>query len=250
MKFSALIGFAVSVGVAFAAPQSIVETAQANPDLRMFVRDLVATDLVGALSGDGPFTVFAPTNQAFQAIMYITCCCSNEQLKKVLEYHVVSGVAAKSTDLTDLEVLLPLFSGKSLHVSLEYPGRFNYITEKHLWIVGDTNFVRVTTADVVCSNGVIHIVDAVLIPILSPEKYSWYPNGTNYTPSPAPYPWYPNGTNNTPYPDPFPWYPNGTNNTPYPDPYPWYPNGTNHTPPVSSTGWGPEDSDRLDIVLV
>merc|ERR1711865_612479 len=138
------------------AAQSIVDTAQAVPNLSSLVEAWVATGLdTMVLNRDGPFTVFAPTNAAFAAISSVTAGLSMEQ---VLEYHVVRRVAAKSTDLTDLEVLLPLLSGKSLHVNLENPGEVR--------IVGETNYVTVTTANVVCSNGVVHIVDAVLIPNL------------------------------------------------------------------------------------
>jgi len=141
---------------------SIVETAQATPQLSSLVGALVSADLVGALSGPGPFTVFAPTNDAFAAISSVTAGLTIEQLRRVLEYHVISGVAAKSTDLTNLEVLLPLVSGKSLHVNLDNPGEVR--------IVGETNYVTVTIADVLCTNGVVHIVDAVLIPILSEKS--------------------------------------------------------------------------------
>merc|ERR1711865_153001 len=129
--------------------------------LSSLVGALVSADLVGALSGPGPFTVFAPTNDAFAAIASVTAGLNIEQLRRVLEYHVISGVAAKSTDLTNLEVLLPLVSGKSLHVNLDNPGEVR--------IVGETNYVTVTIADVLCTNGVVHIVDAVLIPILSDD---------------------------------------------------------------------------------
>jgi len=141
---------------------SIVETAQATPQLSSLVGALASADLVGALSGPGPFTVFAPTNDAFDAISSVVAGLTTEQLRRVLEYHVISNVAAKSTDLTNLEVLLPLFSGKSLHVNLEYPGEVR--------IVGETNYVTVTMANVLCTNGVVHIVDAVLIPILSEKS--------------------------------------------------------------------------------
>jgi len=141
---------------------SIVETAQATPQLSSLVDALSSAGLVGALSGPGPFTVFAPTNDAFDAISSVVAGLTTEQLRLVLEYHVIGNVAAKSTDLTDLEVLLPLFSGKSLHVNLEYPGEVR--------IVGETNYVTVTVANVLCTNGVVHIVNAVLIPNLSEES--------------------------------------------------------------------------------
>merc|ERR1740130_1333618 len=115
-------------------------------------------DLVDALSGDGPFTVFAPTNDVFDAISSVVAGLTMEQLQDVLLYHVISGVAAKSTDLTNMEVLLPNFSGHSLGVDLE---------EGNVRIVGENNAVTVTTADVLCTNGVVHIVNAVIVPNLS-----------------------------------------------------------------------------------
>jgi len=149
----------MEVGEAIAAPMSIVETAQATPELTQLVDALTQADLVGALSGDGPFTVFAPTNDAFDAISSTVAGLTKEQLAMVLEYHVISGAEAKSTDLTDMEVLLPLFSGHSLGVDLEEKGRVR--------IVGENNAVTVTLADVLCTNGVVHIVDAVLVPNLA-----------------------------------------------------------------------------------
>merc|ERR1711957_1074193 len=148
----------MGLSLAATAPMSIVETAQSVPELSSLVGALVQADLVGALSGDGPFTVFAPTNDAFDAISSVVAGLTMEQLQQVLEYHVISGVAAKSTDLTNMEVLLPLFSGHSLGVDLE---------EGNVRIVGENNAVTVTTADVLCTNGVVHIVDAVIVPNLS-----------------------------------------------------------------------------------
>merc|ERR1712160_224060 len=147
-----------NLSLAAAAPMSIVETAQSVPELSSLVGALVQADLVDALSGDGPFTVFAPTNDAFDAISSVVAGLTMEQLQDVLLYHVISGVAAKSTDLTNMQVLLPNFSGHSLGVDLE---------EGNVRIVGENNAVTVTTADVLCTNGVVHIVNAVIVPNLS-----------------------------------------------------------------------------------
>jgi len=147
------------LSLAAAAPMSIVETAQSVPELSSLVDALVAADLVDALSTAGPFTVFAPTNDAFAAISSVVAGLTTLQLQQVLEYHVVSGAAVKAGDLSNMQVILPLFTGHSLGVDLEE-------TDKIARIVGETNAVTVTTADVVCSNGVVHIVDAVLIPKL------------------------------------------------------------------------------------
>merc|ERR1712028_294886 len=138
---------------------NIVETAEAVPELSSLVNALVEADLVDTLSGDGPFTVFAPTNDAFDAISSVVQGLTKEQLAMVLEYHVVSGAAVMAGDLTNMETILPLFTGHSLGVDLEEAGKIARI-------VGENNAVTVTTADVVCSNGVVHIVDAVLIPNL------------------------------------------------------------------------------------
>jgi len=142
---------------------SIEETAQSVPELSSLVESLVAADLVDTLSTDGPFTVFAPTNDAFAAISSIVEGLTKEQLQQVLEYHVVSGAAVTITGdgstIINHQSLYPLFKGHSLGVSLDE-------TDKIARIVGETVAVTVTTADVMCTNGVVHIVDAVLIPNL------------------------------------------------------------------------------------
>jgi len=138
------------------ASMSIVETAQATPALSSLVDALVQADLVDTLSGDGPFTVFAPTNEAFAAISSTVGGLSMEQLQHLLEYHVVSG-RATTTDLNNMparDQLKTLFPGHTIGVDLEERGRIR--------IVGETQAVTVTTADVLCSNGVVHIVNAVL----------------------------------------------------------------------------------------
>merc|ERR1711865_55307 len=139
---------------------NIVETAEAVPELSSLVSSGINAGLVDTLSDNGPFTMFAPTNDAFDAISSVVQGLTKEQLRQVLEYHVVSGAAVKAADLADMEVILPLFTGHSLGVDLEEVGKIARI-------VGETNAVTVTTADVMCANGVVHIVDRVLIPKLS-----------------------------------------------------------------------------------
>ena len=87
---------------ATAAPLSIVVTAQSVPELSDLVGALISADLVNALSGPGPFTVFVPTNTPFEAIGRTSathCPLNIEELAEVSEYHVVSGAATKSTDI-------------------------------------------------------------------------------------------------------------------------------------------------------
>lgn len=149
--------------LAAAATMSIVETAQAVPALSSLVDALVQADLVDALSGPGPFTVFAPTNDAFAAISSVVAGLTKEQLAQVLEYHVVAGAAVKAGDLTNMQVLLPLYLGHSLGVNLM---EVNADGSMRVRIVGENNAVTVTMADVECTNGVVHVVNAVLRPNL------------------------------------------------------------------------------------
>jgi len=139
-----------------AAPvsKSIAQTAIDTPELSSLVGALQQANLVDALSGAGSYTVFAPTNDAFAAIQETVAGLTTQQLTEVLQYHVIQNVVAKSTDLSNGEVLNPLFLHHSLSVDLS----------NGVQIRGETNTVTVTTADVLCSNGVVHIVNAVLIP--------------------------------------------------------------------------------------
>lgn len=148
---------------------NIVETAQATPELSSLVAALqkadesANNDLITALSGEGPFTVFAPTNQAFADLLAqldgfdSLDDFSSEQLQDllavILTYHVVAD-AAFSTDLSD-GMSLTTLQGSSLQVS----------TSGGVFIQDATDVdAEVTTADVEASNGVVHIIDKVLLP--------------------------------------------------------------------------------------
>ncbi|UCB59067.1 MAG: fasciclin domain-containing protein [Thermoplasmatales archaeon] len=107
--------------------------------------------LVDTLQGDGPFTVFAPTDDAFAEVnqTWLTALLDDvTNLTKVLTYHVVSGTYM-SIDLTNTTV--ESLEGSSLTITVNESGVY----------VDD---IMVSTADVECSNGVIHIIDSVLIP--------------------------------------------------------------------------------------
>lgn len=132
---------------------SVVEIAVANADFSILVEALTKADLAGALSGDGPFTVFAPNNEAFKnlfkqlgvsGISDLTA----EQLKPILLYHVVSG-KVMSTDLSNSSVAT-LSDGKKIKVDLASGVKIN-----------DS---KVVAADISGKNGVIHVIDKVLIP--------------------------------------------------------------------------------------
>merc|ERR1712166_1438097 len=149
---------ALAVAYATATPllstgKNIVELAVATPELSTLVTALKAGALVDTLSGEGPFTVFAPTNEAFaklsaSILAHLLEPANVKELDVVLEYHVVSGAAVFSNYLTDGETIKTV-EGQNVTVSI-YNGR--------VFI----NNALVTTADVAASNGVIHIIDTVL----------------------------------------------------------------------------------------
>ena len=134
--------------------QNIVVLAQGSADLSSFVSALTRfPDLVSTLSGTGTFTVFAPSNQAFANLLTAIGQTSlndvpDDVLKKILQYHVVSSGALKSTQLVAGNV--KTVANEDIAISLTGGVKLN-------------TSVNVTTADVAASNGVIHIVDAVLV---------------------------------------------------------------------------------------
>ncbi|RXI97881.1 fasciclin domain-containing protein [Anaerobacillus alkaliphilus] len=131
----------------------IVDTAVAADNFQTLVAAVQAAGLVDALKGEGPFTVFAPTDEAFNQLLAelgVTAeqLLAREDLADILLYHVVSGKVL-STDLTDgMEV--ETLNGEKIIISLN-PVKVN-----------DSNVVA---ADIEASNGVIHVIDAVLLPI-------------------------------------------------------------------------------------
>ena len=131
------------------APRSIVEIASGNPAFSTLVGALQAADLVGALSGAGPFTVFAPTNDAFAKLSSVP---SGDALKNVLLYHVASGRFDAASLLRSGEVTT--LQGQKMRVR----------RMGNAVILNDN--VMVTTADIPASNGIIHVIDTVLIPPL------------------------------------------------------------------------------------
>jgi len=139
--------------------QDIVAIASANQDFSTLVTALEAAGLVETLQGDGPFTVFAPTNAAFEKLPAGTVEDllkpeNKDQLTAVLTYHVVPA-AAMSTDLMDGQKLKTV-QGEELTVR---------ITEGKVTLIDATgNTAAVTQADIKASNGVIHVIDTVVLP--------------------------------------------------------------------------------------
>ncbi|NJO02009.1 MAG: fasciclin domain-containing protein [Bacteroidia bacterium] len=136
-----------------AAGQDIVALAQETESLSTLVQALQAADLVSALQGEGPFTVFAPTNEAFSALgeqlTELLKPENKEKLADILKYHVVSG-KVMSGDLSDGQKAATL-QGAEITISTTDGVKLN-------------NKATVTTADVEASNGVVHIIDAVILP--------------------------------------------------------------------------------------
>lgn len=145
----------VEVGGAMMVPsKNIVENAMGSSDHTTLVAAVKQAGLVETLSGTGPFTVFAPTNEAFAMVPKATLDGlmkpeMKADLTKILTYHVVPG-AVKATDLKDGMELTTVQGGK-LMVSIKDG-------------VVMINGAKVTIADVVSSNGVTHVIDAVLMP--------------------------------------------------------------------------------------
>lgn len=140
--------------VAPAAPKDIVDVAIGSPDHTTLVAAVTAAGLVETLKGAGPFTVFAPTNAAFSALPAGTVEGllkpeSKEALTGILTYHVVAG-AVKAADLKDGQKVKTL-QGEELTVTIK---------DGKVMING----ANVTAADLAGSNGVVHVVDAVLMP--------------------------------------------------------------------------------------
>jgi len=142
----------------FVAPNcgsaNIAETASGVDDLSTLVAALKAADLVDTFTGTDLYTVFAPTNEAFTALGDIVTCLllpeNKEALTAILTYHVVSGYVL-STDITDgLEA-----------DTVDAPEKLTFSTTKGVMINGD---VTVTKPDNYCTNGVVHIIDKVLVP--------------------------------------------------------------------------------------
>lgn len=129
--------------------KDIVSTALAAGSFKTLSKALIDTDLVATLQGAGPFTVFAPTDAAFEALgADALAALTPEQLTTILKYHVVAGELTSS----ELEAgPVATASGLSAFVSLD-----NGAVK--------VNGATVTSADVEASNGVIHVIDKVLLP--------------------------------------------------------------------------------------
>lgn len=128
----------------------IVDIASENENFTVLTDALIQTGLVDALAGPGPFTVFAPTDDAFDPISDVVEGLSNEQLTEVLQYHVLSAQIA-STDLQPTQTVETL-TGENIFITVEDG------------MVSINGGAMVADADILASNGIIHAVDGVLLP--------------------------------------------------------------------------------------
>ncbi len=133
---------------------TIVEVAVGNKDFSTLVAAVKAAGLVETLSGKGPFTVFAPTNAAFDALPKGTVETllkpeNKEKLVAVLTYHVVSGkvMAADVVKLDEAKTV----QGQAVKIVVADGGV-------------KVDNAKVVKTDIVCKNGVIHVIDAVILP--------------------------------------------------------------------------------------
>ena len=141
----------VAAAPAADAPKDIVDTAVAAGSFNTLAKLLTDAGLVETLKGAGPFTVFAPTDEAFAKVPADTLAklaADKAMLTKVLTYHVVAG-KVMAADIKPGDV--PTVAGPNVTLS---------VADGKVMVNGAT----VTTADVAASNGVIHIIDQVILP--------------------------------------------------------------------------------------
>jgi uncharacterized surface protein with fasciclin (FAS1) repeats len=133
------------------APVSIVDTAARTPSLSTLAKLINDAGLADTLRGAGPFTVFAPTNEAFAklpAAQLAQLAANRDQLVAVLTYHVVPGKVMAADVKTG-----PAKTVQGANLALSRAGTFVTVED-----------ALVTQADVAASNGVVHVIDTVLMP--------------------------------------------------------------------------------------
>jgi uncharacterized surface protein with fasciclin (FAS1) repeats len=153
-------------GAAMYPAKNIIENAVNSKDHTTLVAAVKAADLVETLQGNGPFTVFAPTNAAFEKLPMGTVETllkpeNKKMLQGILTYHVVAGKMnsndiAKAIKMGNGKAMLNTVSGGTLTASMK---------DKKLYITDEKGGMsQVTIANVNQSNGVIHVIDSVLLP--------------------------------------------------------------------------------------
>ena len=140
--------------------QNVVQLAQSNPDLSILVEAVVAADLAATLSAPGPYTVFAPTNAAFAALLTelgvtkADLLASKPLLTAVLQYHVLGAKVAKA-QIPLGKAITPLAGG---FFKIDQTGADFIITD------GRNRTSKITATDIAASNALVHVVDKVILP--------------------------------------------------------------------------------------
>ena len=156
VKALAMAGVATLIAACepMASSNDIVDIAAGNDDFSTLVAAVSAAGLVDTLKGDGPFTVFAPTNAAFAALPEGTVETllmpeNKDQLVSILTYHVVPG-AVTSDQLAGQRLSVGTVQGQNVHIDAT-----DGVT---------VDGANVTAADIIADNGVIHVIDKVILP--------------------------------------------------------------------------------------
>ena len=146
--------------------KNIIENAVNSKDHTTLVAAVKAAGLVKTLEGPGPFTVFAPTNEAFAKLPDGTVDTllkpeNKDKLTKILTYHVLPGTHSAKSIMADIKKM----DGKASYKTVEGEMLTFSMKDGKLWVMDDSgNTAQVTIADVNQSNGVIHVIDTVLLP--------------------------------------------------------------------------------------
>ncbi|WP_299108108.1 fasciclin domain-containing protein [uncultured Tenacibaculum sp.] len=155
------------------ASKDLVGKVAERSDLSILVQALEKADLVGALKGSGPFTVFAPNNEAFQKLLDSKAAWSSlddipvDVLKSVLLYHVVTTKNASSSLSNGQQI--PTLNGASLVVDLSSGVKINTVSGQSASVID---------ADIDSSNGIVHVINEVLLPVELPKDITDLAIGT------------------------------------------------------------------------
>ncbi len=164
----ALLAVAITVaGASVSRAQDIVDIAASNENFSTLVAAVKAAGLVDALKGEGPFTVFAPTNKAFEKLPKGTVESllkpeNKDKLVEILTYHVVAG-KVMAADVARLQSGTKVKTLSGAEVTVKKSGNSIFL-----------NTSRIVSTDIAASNGVIHVIDSVLLPPKGEKKSSGY----------------------------------------------------------------------------
>ncbi|MGB3710255.1 MAG: fasciclin domain-containing protein [Erythrobacter sp.] len=148
------------------APGTVVEVAQNDGQFSTLVEAVTAADLGDTLSGDGPYTIFAPTNDAFaklpEGTLETLTTEDTDQLANILQYHVVDGTVNAQT----LTAAIEEAGEGGYEINTLGGGTLTAMLQDGSVVLTDAagNTSTVTATDVEASNGVIHVIDTVLMP--------------------------------------------------------------------------------------